>query len=259
LRTHQKMHTPWEQGTGRTLYPNDTNLCKTDVAGPGMLLHFNFQALCIVWAFVVGCTWLSFCVFVDNDLFTLGMRKFGTPRENCILVAWGFETQQRLMWTKVTFLVITYIFTFVGSIAHGVRQLRIFDLMDAQQKTMKDYSALLTGLDLTGDGDWEEKLKQKISAQTGEKVLGVSICWNWKDHEDLIESILEENLQEREDKQRTGVQRRTTLEENLAQAPEHTEGMNPVRKFLYKKEIENSGWEGLQPHPEEGIKEWLKS
>ena len=73
FRTHQKIHTSCENGQTRTLYPNDTNLCKTDVAGPGTLLHFNFQALCILWAFVVGCTWLSFCTFVDNDLFTLGM------------------------------------------------------------------------------------------------------------------------------------------------------------------------------------------
>ena len=107
-------------------------------------------------------------------------RKFGTPRENCILVSRGFETQQRLMWTKVTFLVITYIFTFVGSIAHGIRQLRIFDPMDSKQKAMKDYSVILTGLELTGDGNWEEKLTEKIAAETGEKVLGVSICWSWK-------------------------------------------------------------------------------
>ena len=29
-----------------------------------------------------------------------------TPMRNCILVAWGFETQQRLMWTKIDFVVV---------------------------------------------------------------------------------------------------------------------------------------------------------
>jgi hypothetical protein len=28
------------------------------------------------------------------------------PARNCILVAWGFETQQRLMWTKIDFVVV---------------------------------------------------------------------------------------------------------------------------------------------------------
>ena len=38
---------------------------------------------------------------VVKELFYLGTRRFGTPRHNCILVSWGYETQQRLMWTKV--------------------------------------------------------------------------------------------------------------------------------------------------------------
>lgn len=35
----------------------------------------------------------------------LGTRRAKTARQNCILVAWGFETQMRLMWTKVDFVV----------------------------------------------------------------------------------------------------------------------------------------------------------
>lgn len=35
----------------------------------------------------------------------LGTRRAKTARQNCILVAWGFETQMRLMWTKIDFVV----------------------------------------------------------------------------------------------------------------------------------------------------------
>merc|ERR1719440_480194 len=99
-----------------------------------MLLHFNFQASIIVWALLVALCWVAIAFIVDNDLFILGTRKFGTPRENCILVAWGYETQQRLMWTKVTFLVIIYTSSFFMAMLHGVRQMVIFDSLDAQTK-----------------------------------------------------------------------------------------------------------------------------
>merc|ERR1712194_299014 len=31
----------------------------------------------------------------------LGTRRFGTPRQNCVLVAWGYEKQQSLLSTKI--------------------------------------------------------------------------------------------------------------------------------------------------------------
>jgi len=45
---------------------------------------------------------------VLNRATTLGFwgtRRAKTARQNCILVAWGFETQMRLMWTKIDFVV----------------------------------------------------------------------------------------------------------------------------------------------------------
>lgn len=96
---------PSERGV-RQQYPLLTNLCReSKVAGSGMMLHFNFQVMVMVWAVIVMLCWLGFAVH-HNELFVLGTRRFGTPRENCILVAWGYATQQRLMWTKVWFLII---------------------------------------------------------------------------------------------------------------------------------------------------------
>ena len=50
---------PRVHGQQRHIWPIETNLCKIDVAGPGMLLHFNFQAFFIVWPFCVACVWTS--------------------------------------------------------------------------------------------------------------------------------------------------------------------------------------------------------
>merc|ERR1719199_1810980 len=99
-----------------------------------MMLHMNFQVCVIVWALFVAIVWTMFALIIDNDLFILGTRKFGTPRDNCILVAWGYETQQRLMWVKITFLIVVYLGSFILCLLHGVRQLRIYQALDAKVK-----------------------------------------------------------------------------------------------------------------------------
>merc|ERR1712217_38188 len=125
----------------------------------------------------IAFIWWAFVKNVDEDMFVLGTRAFGTPRENCILVAWGYETQQRLMWAKATFLIIAYVFTFVGSLLYSIRQHRMLDIMDANSKTMKDFVALMTGLEgVTGDGDVESEIKKTVESATGKKVVGVSVC-----------------------------------------------------------------------------------
>merc|ERR1719287_199704 len=120
----------------------ETNLRNDSVAGPGMRLHFRFQAFFIVWPFCVALVWVGFAVF-HNELFIIGTRKFGTPRHNCILVAWGYETQQRLMWTKVLFLAIVYVGSFVSFTWFFVNQQKIHDKIDAAEKTMRDFAVEL--------------------------------------------------------------------------------------------------------------------
>jgi len=200
FRTRQKLHTPKDHNGKRDMYPLDTNLCSELVAGPGMLLHFNFQVALMVWAFWVATWWVIFAAGIDNALFVLGTRKFGTPRENCILVAWGYETQQRLMWTKVLFLVIMYLSSFLLSMVHGVRQLRIFQDCDSKTKTMKDFVCFITGVPiLTGeDKDIEDKLAKCIADYSSQTVVGVSICWNWKESEDTVVQALQADCNTRE-------------------------------------------------------------
>ena len=52
-------------------------------------------------------------------------------------MAWGYETQQRLMWTKVWLLLIMYISSFFMRMLHGVRQFHIFHALDAKTKNMR--------------------------------------------------------------------------------------------------------------------------
>jgi len=226
-RERQKLRMPKTEDGGRELWPLSTNLMKENVAGPGMMLHFQFQAVIILWALVVALIWVCFAAFIDNDLFILGTRRFGTPRNNCILVAWGFETQQELMWTKVSFLWIVYIFTFAACIFHGVRQLRLFQLMDFDNKTMKDYVALAVDLPIcAGTDQVEVELRDAIKRETEQNVVGVSIAWNYKDQ---VEDVMKE------------IDRRTKAQDvhgpdTSPDIPEEEMRLNPISKKLYDVE-----------------------
>merc|ERR1740121_1988558 len=187
------------------------------------MLHFNFQVAVILWAAFVGVTWMCFAQFIDKDLWILGTRRFGTARENCILVAWGYETQQALMWTKVAFLYIVYIGSFLMCMLYGVYQLRCFQDADYQHKTMKDFVAMIVGLpSVDGSKPVEEELKAKIESFSGQRVVGVSVAWDYQHVEEDIKTILDADLDQR-------MRAATGSEPDAAPLPE----MNPVRKGFH--------------------------
>lgn len=187
FREMQKIHMP-KQGDGhRQLFPITTNLCRENVAGAGMMLHFNFQVMIMLWALLVSAGWYIMAMTVDEDLLVLGRRKFGMPRENCILVAWGYHTQQRLMWTKILFCLIMYLASFALCLAHGVRQLRLFQEFDFRNKTMKDFVAIAVGLPpLPGTERVEESLERAVAAAGARDIVGVSCCWTFADEEEKV-------------------------------------------------------------------------
>lgn len=183
----------------RQPFPLLTNLCSKNVGGPGMILHFNFQVMLIGWALFVACVWMGFASGIDEALWILGTRRFGTPRMNCILVFWGYETQQRLMWTKVLFLVIVYLVSFAGAIFYGIHQMRCFTAIDSANKTMKDYVVMLNDLPitLTGSSNVEDDLKKALEDQVPAikgKVVGVSVAWEYADHEEQIDEYLHDEV-----------------------------------------------------------------
>jgi len=180
----------------RPLWPLTTNLCRNGtVAGPGLALAFNFQVFIIVWAVVMGSAWIYLGLSTSTDLFIMGTRPWDSPREQCLVIAWGYETQHKLMWTKVAFLAFGYVFTFLGSILFSIRQLRIYQRMDLNNTTHKDFCAVASGLSgISGEERIEEELKEFFEKQTGRTVIGVSISWVFEHCEDEIMGILDEDL-----------------------------------------------------------------
>lgn len=182
---------------GRDVWPVDTNLCNEVVAGPGLLLSFRFQVWVIIWGALLGVTWVLLGLFVDDVLFILGTRTYETPRQQCNVVAWGYETQHKFLWTKVLFCAVAYFLTFVGSVIFGISQMRTFQKLDEMMSTHKDFAIQVNGLEgLYGADRLEEELKELFQAETGRKVEAVSVAWAWQDeesHEQLMD-LLEQDL-----------------------------------------------------------------
>jgi len=227
----------------RHVWPLETNLCKQNVAGAGMLLHFNFQAFLIFWSLAVALTWTILACF-HNELFILGTRKFGTPRHNCILVSWGYETQQRLMWTKVVFLVIVYTFSFVSFLLLSIRQQRTYEQLDAEEKSMKDFAFELKGLPpLPGDGNTENLIKESVARCTRTKVIGVSVAWKYDDkEEEAIMNLVKQDQAERE--------RTLNLASPVPESTDPPANMNSLHKKMYNAEKGLLG-----PDPEEIVED----
>jgi len=177
---------------GRRLWPLTTNLLHTQVAGPGLTLHFNFQIAIIVWGVIILLGWVALAAVVDPDFFILGLKAAATPRQFCAVVAWGYQTQHRLMQWKVIFVLLAYIVTFVLCLGHAVFQHRRFEAMD-DASTMGDFAALCVGLpSLKGAEKAEEKLQELFQSATGQSVVGVSICWDFKVDKDFVMEAVED-------------------------------------------------------------------
>lgn len=237
LREAAKLRQDKNESGKRELWPLTTNLFKKQVAGPGMMLHFNFQVALIGWAVFVAIVWMCLATFIDEALWVLGTRAFGTPRMNCILVAWGYETQQRLMWTKVLFLWIVYLGSFAGCIVYGIFQLRSFQATDYAHKTMKDYVLMITGLpSMEYSRRVEDELKDAIERATDleeKQVIGVSVAWDYGEQETEIDDYAKHVLD-------------LSLGEEVENPHDVKDDMNAVRKALIGVEASIFGADGDQ-------------
>lgn len=194
-RSAHKNRMPNLDGTGRRHWPITTNLCNTAVGGPALTLHFRFQAVVIAWALVVGIGWVILALAVDSDLLILGRRPFGNAYKNCVLVFWGYTTQQKLMWAKTLFLAVVYAVSFLGALIYGVTQLRFWQFTDENNDTMKDFAIHIRGLPpFTGREQIEEELQGCIAGASGQDVIGVSIGWHLDGKLDVVTDKLMEDL-----------------------------------------------------------------
>jgi hypothetical protein len=259
FRSACKLRQSKQDNGRRPLWPLSTDLRRQEVAGPGMMLHFHFQFNLILWAAGVGVAWIVVSYLEDPvfwgrlpDLMVLGTRKMGMPRENCILVKWGYETQQELMWIKIWFLLILYVVTFALCIVHGVRQMHLYEAMDAQNTTMTDFAAVLTGLPtFYGVELAEDIVKKEVELQTGEKVVGVSIAWDFNASEEEVMQKAKGIVYYADNEKRE--QEAKVSHREGADLADQIEHHNPAQKMLFDVESSIFGPEEEVQHSEEEI------
>ena len=51
---------------------------------------------------------------------------------------------------------------------------------------------------MEGIGDVEDQLKERIESATGQKVVGVSVCWDFVEHKEDVMELLESQLVEKD-------------------------------------------------------------
>jgi len=234
--------------THMKLWPLSTNLCKEDVGGVGVVLFFDFQRSVILWGLAVLLAWLVLALATSTDLLTLGLSRIASPRDYCIVVQWGYHHQRSLARIKEVFVLAVYVFGFLGALVLRVRHQRIFVEMDDESTTMKDFAAVCIGLpQLQGSEKWEDHLKKHLEEVTGQTLVGVSICWDYRGWEGSLMSELKRIERTLEMKSNSGA----SVVEALPPIPEtvkkeHGEGMPPrcaghppagcVSQTLYKLE-----------------------
>jgi len=183
----------------RPLWPLSTNLHFVQVAGPGLTLHMNFQLALIIWGSGLVVTWVLFTYMTSPDMLTLGLYPVDTPQQMCSVTLRGKEVQKRLLPTKLVYMVFMYVATFVFIMAFALFQRQRFLEID-DETSMLDFAAMCEGLpNISGGQEVEQELQQNIEAATGEKVVGVSICWDYKENQEEIELAIDREVQLLED------------------------------------------------------------
>jgi len=176
------------------LWPLTTNTLRTPAAGPGTLLFFNFQVAVMAWALLLAFCWLTMALRTDPDLLVLGTRVVETPWQFCSVIAWGADTQGRLMWAKVNFTILAYLGTFLLSLLHAGRQQKLLADLD-HTTTMSHFAALCSNLPVeSGKELSEEKLREFFESNTGQEVVGVSVCWDFEDRAEAVAKAVEEDI-----------------------------------------------------------------
>jgi len=180
-------------GPKNTPYPISTNLLSVNVAGAGTICFFRFQFAVLVWATMLLAAWLGLAFFVSVDLLTLGVQDAKSPQLLCAVTRWGATRQRQLLWTKVTWLAFAYLFSFGCFVIYAIQQTKLATQLDAENKTMSDFAAVLEGLPrMKGTENVETSIKEAVERATGEEVVGVSAGWDYSSCTDAVMEAVED-------------------------------------------------------------------
>mmetsp|Transcript_762 Transcript_762/g.1835 ORF Transcript_762/g.1835 Transcript_762/m.1835 type:complete len:1013 (+) Transcript_762:44-3082(+) len=191
-----------------------TNLRKKMVSGIGVLLHFDWQFWVLVWSVAVL---IVLCI----------LAAIFPTRPSAVIYApgdpEGFEACNKnirfhrkavaymeLVYSCVVFGI--YIVTFLGTLWLARRHQILYHDVHSKKDflTPNRFSVVASGLPTEakteGDPDGillEERIKEALQEASGEKVVGVSVCWDFRGVEKQVFQQLEEDTEQLESSSNT--------------------------------------------------------
>eukprot|EP00927_Polykrikos_kofoidii_P065256 TRINITY_DN61036_c0_g1_i1.p1 TRINITY_DN61036_c0_g1~~TRINITY_DN61036_c0_g1_i1.p1 ORF type:complete len:1046 (-),score=102.82 TRINITY_DN61036_c0_g1_i1:60-2789(-) len=183
FRESSKLHDPIT-GLRYSLWKN---LSRENIAGVGVILHFNWMKWSIVWAGVVGLALFILSCFFSTRPSAMKV----DPSSHRAFAACDFDVvHQRKefslmeMWYTIA-LICIYLFSTVGSLAFAVHQRRFHNVTNEKSITMDDYALLVSGLPIMyGIDNCEEEITEFFrQAFPDMGIIGASCCWDLRDSE----------------------------------------------------------------------------
>ncbi|CAJ1423957.1 unnamed protein product, partial [Effrenium voratum] len=182
------------KGADSGLYPMLTNLQTQPVAGLGLMFMMNFQCVVILLAALVLGMWYI-VLWIEPELADLGKGEVDDSRVHCSIAHWGAEVQNMGLIPELLFTLAVYVVMFAFSLAVAALQRTRYLEHDAGNITMKDYAAVVKGVPaFLGEENAEEIMSQAIQKSTGQKVVGVSICWDFREEQHRVNACIDRSL-----------------------------------------------------------------
>jgi len=95
-------------------------------------------------------------------------------------------------------LIIVYVLSVIFSFAYSIRQLRSFQKITWEHKTMGDFAALLSVPSIKGTERPEEHLRDELARVTGKKIVGVSMAWIYQQEQESVEWLIQDWISDAE-------------------------------------------------------------
>ncbi|CAK9106774.1 unnamed protein product [Durusdinium trenchii] len=186
---------PHEPGEEPQPYPLSTNLLTTNVAGAGTMLFFRFQFALLFWAVALMGVWFGFVFLVSEDLMIIGNREAKSPQVLCAVVKWGRDRQLDLLWTKVAWLIIAYVFSVLGAAIYAILAAKLRADADSTYNSMADFVARLDGLPSFNGSERVEASPVEVRSATGSAVVGVSVAWDYRAVSGRVSAAIDKELE----------------------------------------------------------------
>lgn len=176
-------------------YALATNIAKdATVGGPGLSLHMRFQLYILSWASILCVVYMALGAFGGSDMLNVGLMPSASSPALCSLIPWSTSQAGQVLTVKLAFLAFAYIFTLVSSVIFALSQELAFQDLKQSSPTLGRFACLLQGLPpVDGCERLEEELETFVEAQTQQKPVGVSVCWDYGHVQEALEEFAQDD------------------------------------------------------------------